>query len=189
MHPVQPSSLKPDLVACARRQDRSAWDVLLKHYQLPLYTYAAELTRDAEASKDILQEAFVAAVKHIKSLRDDARFGSWLYGIVHQQCLLHFRRKKRSAERFSEAEDAVDTAIDETCLNSRDLLVREEACDEMLTHVERLPAAQRSTLLLYILEDFSLEEIAGITEVPLGTVKSRLHHAKRALRELVEKQP
>jgi len=52
--------------------------------------------------------------------------------------------------------------------------------------VEQLPTAQRSALLLHVLEDFSIEEIARITAVPPGTVKSRLHHAKRALRQLVE---
>jgi len=65
-------------------------------------------------------------------------------------------------------------------------LLRREQADEFFALVEQLPVPQRSALLLHVLEDFSLEEIAGITGAPVGTIKSRLHHAKRALRQLVE---
>jgi RNA polymerase sigma-70 factor (ECF subfamily) len=65
------------------------------------------------------------------------------------------------------------------------LLQREQA-DELLALVERLAGPQRSTLLLHVLEDFSIEEIATITSAPVGTIKSRLHYAKRALRQLLK---
>src|SRR5206468_74990 len=68
----------------------------------------------------------------------------------------------------------------------RALLLRREHAEEFFALVAQLSAPQRSALLLHVLEDFSLDEIAGITAVPVGTVKSRLHHAKRALRQLVE---
>lgn len=83
-------------------------------------------------------------------------------------------------------DDAVSDASDLEGGDPRSLLLQREQADEFFRLVERLPLAQRSTLLLHILEDFSLEEIAGITGVPIGTVKSRLHHGKRALRALVE---
>jgi len=63
---------------------------------------------------------------------------------------------------------------------------RQEAAEAFFVLLERLPSAQRSVLLLHVIENFSLEEIASITSVPVGTVKSRLHHAKRVLRNLVE---
>ena len=69
-----------------------------------------------------------------------------------------------------------------------DLLIRKEQEAGFMALVEELPFAHRTALLLHYLEDFSLEEIASITETTLGTVKSRLHYAKRALRKLVENE-
>jgi RNA polymerase sigma-70 factor (ECF subfamily) len=68
------------------------------------------------------------------------------------------------------------------------MLLRSEQEAEFMKLLEKLPLPQRSALLLHYLEDFSLEEIARITETQVGTVKSRLHYAKRALRKLLESQ-
>ncbi len=69
-----------------------------------------------------------------------------------------------------------------------DLLIRQEQEAELMALVSRLPVPQRSVLLLHFVEEFSLEEIAGITSTALGTVKSRLHYAKKALRKLMEEE-
>ena len=67
-----------------------------------------------------------------------------------------------------------------------ELLIRQEQEAQFMALLNQLPLPQRSVLLLHFVEDFSLEEIAGITGAALGTVKSRLHYAKRALRKLIE---
>ena len=179
------------LLAAVRQHDPDAWNILLQRHQLPLYAYAAELLRDDTAAFDIVQETFVAAVRHIGGLRDDTRFAAWLFGIAHQKCLQHFRRVHRDGKIFAPtlAEDDSDVPADwpdPDASDPRTLLLRRETADEWLALLAQLPAAQRSALLLHVLEDFSLDEIATITAVSLGTVKSRLHHAKRALRQLVE---
>jgi len=176
-----------DLLNAARQHAPDAWDTLLKRHQLPLYTYAAELLRDDTAALDVVQETFAAAVRHLAGLRDDRKFGSWLFGIAHQKCVQHWRRARRDETIFvTDADQSAGDLPGPDETDPRALLLQREQADEFLALVERLPAAQRSALLLHVLEDFSLEEIAGITGVPLGTVKSRLHHAKRALRQLVE---
>ncbi len=176
-----------ELLPAARRHAPDAWDALLKRHQLPLYTYAAEILHDDTAAFDTVQETFAAAVRNISSLRDDAKFASWLFGIAHQKCLQHLRRVRRDDTLFVTDEDrpAVNR-LDPDEPDPREMLLQREQAEVFFSLVEQLPAAQRSALLLHVLEDFSLEEIAGITSVPVGTVKSRLHHAKRALRQLVE---
>ena len=178
-----------ELVNAARHHAPAAWDSLLKRHQLPLYAYAAELLRDDSAALDIVQETFAAAVRHIGSLRDNAKFASWLFGIAHQKCAQHWRRTQRATELFapsSSFDEAPAEWPDPDAPDPRTTLLRDERAREFFALLEKLPPPQRSTLLLHVLEDFSLEEIASITGVPLGTVKSRLHHAKRALRQLVE---
>jgi len=145
----------------ARAGDPAAWDALFRRYQLPLYVYVFELTREEQTSLDLVQETFIAAVKHIGSLREDGKFGSWLFGIAHQKCV--------------QPENRPD-----------DLLIRREQEAEFMSLLNQLPLPQRSVLLLHFVEDFSLEEIARITETQPGTVKSRLHYAKKSLRKLVE---
>src|SRR5207244_13606665 len=69
----------------ARAGDTAAWDILFRRYQLPLYVYVFELVHDEQTSLDLVQESFINAARHIGSLREDAKFGSWLFGIAHQK--------------------------------------------------------------------------------------------------------
>jgi RNA polymerase sigma-70 factor, ECF subfamily len=168
----------------ARAGDPTAWDTLFRRYQLPLYVYVFELVHDEQASLDLVQESFIAATRHIVSLRDDERFGSWLFGIAHQKCIQRWRRKERETMVFEEL--AADTPEPED--GPDEVLIRQEQEAEFMALLNQLPMLQRSVLLLHFLEEFSLGEIADVTSAALGTVKSRLHYAKKALRKLLEEQ-
>jgi RNA polymerase sigma-70 factor, ECF subfamily len=174
----------PTLVQAARNHDPSAWDELFHRYQLPLFAYARGLTGDREAAFDIVQEAFIRAVANLGRLREDRKFGSWIFGIAHQRCVHHFRRTRRTEELF-DGDRGIDEA-DDAGPDPREALLSAERAEALYVLVDRLPLPQRSALLLHVLEGFTLEEIAEVARVPLGTVKSRLHHAKRALRGLIE---
>lgn len=175
----------------AREHVPEAWDILLKRHQLPLYTYIAELVRDYALAFDIVQETFTAAVQHIGSLRRDSKFSSWIFGIAHQKCMQHWRRVRREESVFEPEglENELEEYVHGDDSDPRTLLLQREQADELQELLQGLPAAQRSALLLHVLEDFSIEEIAAIADVPVGTIKSRLHHAKRALRPLVKGKP
>jgi len=151
---------------------------------LPLYVYVFELAHDEQASLDIVQETFIAAVRHIGGLRDDNKFGSWLFGIAHQKCIQRWRKrggKEILLDEIPESPDGFENSPD-------DLLIRREQEAEFMYLLNQLPLSQRSVLLLRFVEDFSLEEIASITETQLGTVKSRMHYAKKSLRKLLEEK-
>jgi RNA polymerase sigma-70 factor, ECF subfamily len=165
----------------ARAGEPAAWDALFHRYQLPLYVYVFELVNDEQASLDLVQETFIAAVRHIGSLRDNEKFGSWLFGIAHQKCIQRWRKQNREEVLRDEIADMPDEFDD----RPDDVLIRREQETEFMNRLNQLPLPQRAVLLLYFIENFSLEEIARVTNTPLGTVKSRLHHAKRALRKLV----
>jgi len=166
----------------AREGEAGAWDALFRRYQLPLFTYVNELAHDEQASLDIVQETFIAAARHIGGLREDGKFGSWLFGIAHQKCVQLWRKKSRETVPIDELEEQSicgDAEPDE-------LLIREEQEAMVMKFLEQLAAPHRAVLLLHYLEDFSLEEIAGVTGCELGTVKSRLHYARKAMRKLLE---
>jgi len=171
-------------IAGAREGAPDAWRVLFRRYQLPLYVFVQELVRHEQTSLDLVQETFIRAVRHLTSLRDDAKFGSWLFGIAHQQCLQHFRRAGRELPSGDNLPDLPDDTP-----GPAQLLIREDMAAEVRKLFAQLPPQQRAVLVLHFMEDFSLEDIANVTGAPLGTVKSRLHHAKRALKKLLEEHP
>ena len=171
-------------VAEARAGEPEAWDALFRRYQLPLYVYVFELVRNEQTSLDLVQEAFINAACHIGSLREDAKFGSWLFGIAHQKCVQQWRKRSRAEAWRDEFSDAPAEYADDPL----ELLIRDEQQAEFMERLNQLPLPQRSVLLLHFVEDFSLEEIARVTGANLGTVKSRMHYAKRAMRKLIEDQ-
>ncbi len=179
-----PEVAEPEIlpVPSARAGDPAAWDALFRRYQLPLYAYVFELIRQEQASLDVVQETFIAAFRHINGLREDAKFGSWLFSIAHQKCLRHWRRRTETLY------DELPEPVDEFEAGPDELLIRHEQESEFMKLLEKLPPSHRSVLLLQYVEDFSLEEIARITETGIGTVKSRLHYAKKSLRKLLETQ-
>jgi len=164
----------------ARAGDPAAWDALFRRYQLPLYTYVFELIKDEQAGLDIIQETFIGAVRNIAGLRENKKFGSWLFGIAHQKCVQRWRKQNREKDALEEIAASPTEADDDPAR----LLIRQEQEVEFMETLNQLPPAQRSVVLLHFIEEFSIEEIAGITGVPPGTVKSRLHYAKQALRKL-----
>src|SRR5688572_22677801 len=139
-------------VAAARTGDAAAWDALFRRYQLPLYVYVIELLHNEQAALDVVQETFINATRYIGSLRDDAKFGSWLFSIAHQKCQQHWRKPKRDellADEHSEEFVAKDELPD-------DLLIRAEQEEELMALLNQLTEAHRSVLLLHFLEEFSL---------------------------------
>jgi len=178
------------LVQAARQHDTHAWNDLLKQHERPLYVYVAGFIGSASQAFDVVQESFESAVRNVGNLRDDAKFASWLFGIAHQKCIQHWRRKQRSEAVFAD-QGGEDMPCPEGVEfeDPFSLLVRRESERAFLACVDRLPESQRVIVLLRILEEFSLQEIADITGVPLGTVKSRLHHATRALRASLKPDP
>lgn len=169
----------------ARSGSPAAWDVLFKRYQLPLYTYVCELVRDPDASLDIVQETFVNAARHVAALRDDAKFAGWLFGIAHQKCIQRWRSQAREQTLLGElAEETPADFADDPA----GLLIRREQETEFMELLNTLPLPQRSVLLLHFIEGFSIDEIASITGAQPGTVKSRMHYAKKALRILMEEK-
>lgn len=171
-------------VSEARAGDAQAWEVLLARYRLPLYAYVFELVHQEQTSLDIVQEAFINAAAHIHSLQHDDKFGSWLFNIAHQKCIQHWR--KHHVDDISV--DPQDEILPDTGPDPQELLIRQEQEEAFMKKLDQLPMPQRSVVLLHFIEEFSLEEIARITGARIGTVKSRLHYARIALRKLIEEE-
>ena len=153
----------------ARAGEPEAWEALLARYRLPLYAYVYELVHQEQTSLDIVQEAFINAARHISTLRQDEKFGSWLFNIAHQKCIQHWR-KQHSVEIPI---DPLDEDFPEPEPGPQELLIRKEHEEAFMKLLDKLAVPHRAVLLLHLVEDFSLEEIARITETQIGRASCR----------------
>jgi RNA polymerase sigma-70 factor (ECF subfamily) len=137
---------------------------------------------DDDAAQDIAQDIWLRVLRGIGGLRDPAKLRSWLFGIAHRTWIDTLRKKY--AVVIADIDEVDQRELPEPGL-SEDLEQELAAMEHELT---RLPAIEREALTLFYLRELSLQEIAQALEIPVGTVKSRLHRARRLLRrELIGK--
>jgi RNA polymerase sigma-70 factor (ECF subfamily) len=126
-----------------------------------------------------LQEVWLDVFRSIAKLIDADAFRAWLYQIARARALKQFRRRRLSFQPLDEMELA-------DAESNTDVFTR-EAAEVIHRALDELPAAQREVVLLHYIEDMSYVEIARIVDCNVGTVRSRLHYAKRALRDHLNK--
>jgi RNA polymerase sigma-70 factor (ECF subfamily) len=185
-----------DLVRLAQGGDQGAYERLVVGHQRRAFNVAYRILGDYDEAADATQEAFVQAYRALGGFRGEARFGNWLLTIVLNQCrnrLKHWKRRARSkhdslsdpiagedSDLRRELSDPAPNPLEQ--LESRQLeeLVREE--------VRHLDEEQATVLVLRELQDIGYEEIAQMLDVPIGTVKSRLHRGRGALAARLERR-
>jgi RNA polymerase sigma factor (sigma-70 family) len=157
-------------------RQRAAQD-LVELFQRPLLYYIRRLVRSEEDAWDVLQESFAAVLKSLKSIRDGRALPAFIYRTARNAALGQQRRRR---------EEPLDDDVEETAEDAAELHLAAEQVEQVHRGLELLPLPQRETLTLFFLEDLSIAQIAAVTGVPEGTVKSRLFHAKRMLRRHLE---
>lgn len=168
------------LVLRCRRKDHDAFPELIRHWETKLFFYIRRLVADEEDAWDILQETWVKVLQGIGSLQNPGALASWLYSIAHHTVMDHFRGRYAGIQ----TEEAEAEALAEIPEETPDF----DDAERVHRGLDRISLAHREALTLFFLEDFSIDEIASILNVSPGTVKSRLHYAKRALRAVLEKE-
>lgn len=169
------------LVAAAVTGDQPALSRLVARWHPRLLRHAWRVLGDAERAKDMVQEAWVEILKGLARLDDVAAFPAWAYRIVTRRCQRSFRRSTRETVGLGADEMEASAEVPEYALG--------EFAAELSNVIEaigRLPPPQRAVLALFYIEELSVAEIAIATDVPPGTVKTRLLHARRKVRALLE---
>jgi RNA polymerase sigma-70 factor, ECF subfamily len=177
------------VVRC-RRGDTEAFSVLVRRHQKKMLNIAYRMIGDYDEACDIVQEAFLSAFRAIGKFRGDARFSTWLCGIVLNNAKTHMAKKTARIRREGASLDDPLTPEGGRLLNG--LCSPEESVVDRMEKRERdakvqecmgaLEDEQREVLVLRDIQDFSYEEIAVMLKLPEGTVKSRLFRARNALK-------
>jgi RNA polymerase sigma-70 factor (ECF subfamily) len=162
------------LVTLAQDGDRAALERLAQRWRPRHHAHARRLLRNAETAGDAVQDAWLGIVRGMGRLQDPARFPAWSYAIVTRRC--------RDLQRRAARTPPLDAEVEAADLRRSD----PDRDHDLRRALAALPPDQRAAVALYYGEGFSGAEIAEALGVPLGTVKTRLFHARRALRRRFE---
>jgi len=169
------------LAAAARAGDRAAFGRLAQRWQARLLAHAFRLTGDGEMARDVVQDAWRDIVNSLPRLKDAAVFPAWAYRIVTRRAADTIRRTQR--DRRTVAAYAVEPKNNEVATGAMEAAADGGALNKVIA---ALPPGQRAAVALHYKEGFSVAEVAVALEVPAGTVKTRLMHARRKMRDALE---
>jgi RNA polymerase sigma-70 factor (ECF subfamily) len=176
------ASLADALIARAQKGDGDAFDLLARRKVDGLYRTALAILCSESDARDATQEALVAAWRELPRLRDLRRFDAWLTRILVNSCRTLLRARKRVGARETELTEVYASRAH----SAGDLVERTVGTDAIRRAFLRLDTAPRSLLVLHHVEARPLAEIALILGIPVGTVKWRLHSARRQLERALE---
>lgn len=158
--------------------DPEAFADLIAVMEKPLLYYATSLTGKQDAALDVLQDVWLKVVRDIRRLKDPGSLKPWLYAITHGVAVDRIRRNyRRDKAEQAQVDDALN--IDEQSFDEEDATAIRDA-------LSRLGVKHREVLVLHFLKDLSILEIANVIGCSEGTVKSRIHYAKRQMKQILE---
>ena len=165
------------LILRSQARDEAAFEEIVARYTPRLRYYLRKMLGGGEATEDALQEVWLDAFRGITRLAEPGAFPAWIYRLARDRAFRDLRRRRPCLplEDF----DLVDDGDDVGAFSAEDAERIHDALDTLIPE-------HREVLVLRFIEDLSYEEIAGIVGCRLGTVRSRIHYAKRALRRAIE---
>ena len=167
-------------------QDKEFFGVLIRRYESRLIKYVTRIAGgNKEAVEDIVQNIFIKAYVNINSFKKTERFGSWLYGIAHNECIDNWRKYKKHAGNVSLESNEELLAILASDEDLEQALVIKDRENGIRNLLDRLPIKFREVLVLRYLEDKDYVEIGSILKKPTSTVGTLLRRAKNKFKQIL----
>jgi RNA polymerase sigma-70 factor, ECF subfamily len=186
--PGQPldSPSDADLAVAARQGSPDACTELVRRFERPVYNLVARLVQDPGMAEDLSQEAFLKMFRALDRYDPDQRFSSWLFRIAHNTAIdyLRLRRPLVAAPRLDDEGEEMDPLAGLPDLSGdspEQALVRRQVAAALDAAIDALRPEYRAVVVLRHHEDLDYDEIAEVMDLPLGTVKTYLHRARREL--------
>jgi RNA polymerase sigma-70 factor (ECF subfamily) len=178
-----------------RDRDERAFRELVTAHRDRVFNITYRMLGNRHEAEDVAQEVFIAVFKQIDNFREESKFSTWLYRVAVNHCKnrLKYLKRRHTNER-DEIDDDTTTAGSNGAIGSHvpsapDRALAGAQMEKLLAQaISELDEEQRVVVILRDVEDLSIEEICAITDLPDGTVKSRLHRARLALRKKLQRQ-
>ena len=175
------------LIAECLRGRTAAFETLVRRYQDRLYNTVYRLLGNAEDAEDVVQEAYIHAFRSLKSFQGDSLFFTWLYRIA-VNAAISWKRKERAVLRWQTEGDADRVGHGDVMQRSEPAaaLLRAEEVERIQAALQRVSPEHRMVLILKDMDGHKYDAMAEILNVPVGTIRSRLHRARLELRQVLE---
>lgn len=176
------------LIAACLAGETAAFGELVRRYQDRLFNTVYRLVDNAEDAQDVVQDAFLNAYQSLDSFKGDSRFFTWLYRIAVNTAISHRRRQRvaLSIDADRNGAGALQPLDDSTFSRPGEALERAEEDRRVQQALRRLSPEHRTVLILKDIEGQKYEAMAEVLQVPIGTIRSRVHRARAELRELLQ---
>ncbi|MBX3162117.1 MAG: sigma-70 family RNA polymerase sigma factor [Deltaproteobacteria bacterium] len=188
------SELDGTLLRRLRDRDERAFTELVEAHRDRVYNITFRMLGNKTEAEDVAQEVFITVFKTIETFRGDSKFSTWLYRVTvnHTKNRIKYlaRRKDRDRDEFDEMSPGANSATNGAPVRARqpDRALEGAQMEVLLQEaIASLDDDHRTVVVLRDIEDLSIEEICAITDLPDGTVKSRLHRARLALRKKLQR--
>ena len=183
------TDIEKKLIMKCKKGDIGSFEKLIANYQKTAFNIAYRMMGNEEDAKDMSQEGLIKVYKSIKNFRLESEFSTWLYRIVMNVCKDELRKRKMkviSIDQGKETEDGVlKSEIRDNALNPEEVLTKKEDISEIQTALMKLSDTHREVVILRDVKCFSYDEIAEMTELTKGTVKSRINRGRKELKEIL----
>jgi RNA polymerase sigma-70 factor (ECF subfamily) len=173
--------LDRDLILELQAGDLSALGDMYDRHRHLVYRTALAITCDPDSAADLLQEVFLRLHRFAERIDPSRPLQPWLYRMTVNLSYTSIRRKNRWVRYINEMAERIVT--ERRPASPHHIAERDEGWRWVRQAILALPVQQRMVVVLYYINDLSLKEISGILEIPVGTVKSRLHYARRVLKK------
>ncbi|TAJ93452.1 MAG: RNA polymerase sigma factor RpoE [Gammaproteobacteria bacterium] len=178
------------LVARVQKGDKAAFNLLVLKYQSRIINLVSRFIRNHADALDVTQEAFIKAYRALPNFRGESAFYTWLYRIAVNTAknflATQTRRYSDHEQEFSEIEQFEGNEALKENSTPEHLLLTEEIQTTVISAIEKLPDDLRTAITLREIDGLSYEEIAGVMECPIGTVRSRIFRAREAVDQVLK---
>jgi RNA polymerase sigma-70 factor (ECF subfamily) len=169
-----------ECVKRVQQGNRDCFEILVRRHQKATFNLVYRLLGDYDEAAEVTQEVFLSAYKAIQSFRGDANFSTWLYRIAFNHASTRRRGANLAQQRFSSLENT--EIVDNGPVDPARLFEQKEIQEQVQGALNHLSQQDAAIILLRDLHDIPYEEVAALLDIPVGTVKSRLHRARQALK-------
>lgn len=179
-----------ELIKAAQNGDLKAFETLIGLYENNIYKLCLKMLQNEEEAADAFQEVCLKVWKQLKHYKGDAKLGTWIYRLTTNQCIDLLRKNKKhitDISIFQRNEKDEEWLLDEVSKEDVAMQVETQVLQEVIqVGLSELKPEYKAIIVLKDMEDYSYEEIASILQISLGTVKSRLSRARKALKKVLE---
>lgn len=186
-HPSPQEPSDQELIQRAQAGDDRAFQKIYRRHAPAMLRRLHRLTNDASLAEDGLQRVFLEAHRSLANYRGEGSLAGWLHRITERIAIRLFETQWRS-RTIRQRLGFHNETLQMQHKNQEKALIQKEIQEWMHTFIERLPPSQRGVLLLCDLEGKQTDEVAQTLDIPRGTVASRLHHARKKVRQMIERE-